>query len=262
MRRKSSSPQRTWRIICLRALQAIGPRHMSACSGRAKYPMDIHFTPYFSIGMMTSFSPSWMASGIKPSVAVILGTDGPYTSASARPTLYPRRARATARFTDTVDFPTPPFPEAIPMICFTLATSSKPRSRPGFFLGASFLMIVLISTLVPAGVLRIIAAFALPIRYSARGSLCFEKARVTVTLPSATSIFSTIPSSTIFLSPFAGCSTSWSHCLTLFSILLYNIHLIDKPLSSTEFLDDEKHISDIHIDTSLKFRLEHDIAAH
>jgi len=220
MRRKSSSPQRTCNIICFNALHAIGPLQMRACSGFAKYPMDIHFTPYFSSGMMVSFSPSMMASGISASVAVIFGTDGPYTSASASPTLYPSRARATARLTATVDLPTPPFPEAIPIICFTSESSSNPRSRPGFFLGASSLMMVLISTFVPAGAFLIIAAFALPMRYSARGSRCLANARVTVTEPSPTSTFSTIPSSTIFLSPFAGCSTSWSHCFMLFSVII------------------------------------------
>src|SRR5580704_15562185 len=42
---------------------------------------------------------------------IISGTLGPYTSASIRPALYPSDASPTARFTATVVFPTPPFPE-------------------------------------------------------------------------------------------------------------------------------------------------------
>src|ERR1700687_1861577 len=42
---------------------------------------------------------------------IISGTFGPYTSASIRPALYPNEASPTARLTDTVVFPTPPFPE-------------------------------------------------------------------------------------------------------------------------------------------------------
>ena len=44
------------------------------------------------------------------------GMLGPYTSASISPTRRPAAASATARFAETVDFPTPPFPEEIAMI--------------------------------------------------------------------------------------------------------------------------------------------------
>ena len=40
-------------------------------------------------------------------------------SASNNPTLYPCNANAIARFAETVDFPTPPFPEATAMMFFT-----------------------------------------------------------------------------------------------------------------------------------------------
>ena len=43
------------------------------------------------------------------------GIEWPYTSASRIPTRKPLRAAATARFTVTEDFPTPPFPDAIPI---------------------------------------------------------------------------------------------------------------------------------------------------
>src|SRR5271170_5003086 len=42
---------------------------------------------------------------------IMRGTLGPYTSASSKPTLWPRRDRATAIFTETVVFPTPPLPD-------------------------------------------------------------------------------------------------------------------------------------------------------
>jgi hypothetical protein len=41
-----------------------------------------------------------------------MGEDGPYTSQSMRPVLSPIRARPAARLVETVDFPTPPLPEA------------------------------------------------------------------------------------------------------------------------------------------------------
>ena len=47
------------------------------------------------------------------------GSDGPYMSASSSPTLSPLCASATARFTATVDLPTPPLPEATAITAFT-----------------------------------------------------------------------------------------------------------------------------------------------
>jgi hypothetical protein len=44
------------------------------------------------------------------------GTLKPHTSASSTPTLWPSAASATARFTVTLDFPTPPLPEATAMM--------------------------------------------------------------------------------------------------------------------------------------------------
>jgi hypothetical protein len=41
------------------------------------------------------------------------GTENPCTSASTMPTDSPLAAREAARLTVTVDFPTPPLPEAI-----------------------------------------------------------------------------------------------------------------------------------------------------
>src|SRR5690349_9660990 len=47
----------------------------------------------------------------------MVGTFGPYTSASRRPTWWPEFASANARLTETVVFPTPPLPEPTARIC-------------------------------------------------------------------------------------------------------------------------------------------------
>ena len=49
----------------------------------------------------------------RPRTPSILGIENPYTSASMMPTRWPICRSATARFTVTVDFPTPPFPLAM-----------------------------------------------------------------------------------------------------------------------------------------------------
>src|SRR6266404_7139248 len=61
---------------------------------------------------------SLVASGccVAPS---IIGTFGPYTSASIRPTLWPSFTRARARLTATVVLPTPPLPLATATRFFT-----------------------------------------------------------------------------------------------------------------------------------------------
>src|SRR6266404_1299456 len=52
-------------------------------------------------------------------VPSMIGTLGPYTSASSKPTLWPSFTNASARFTATVVFPTPPFPLATATRFFT-----------------------------------------------------------------------------------------------------------------------------------------------
>uniref|UniRef100_W8C0A8 Uncharacterized protein n=1 Tax=Ceratitis capitata TaxID=7213 RepID=W8C0A8_CERCA len=64
-------------------------------------------------------------------IFIISGIDGPKISASNNPTRFPILARLTARFTATVDFPTPPFPEATTTISVTPgkgARLGKPRA--------------------------------------------------------------------------------------------------------------------------------------
>ena len=111
---------------CFTAPLTIGPRQTTACVGSTRNPIDITFTPQFSIGMRRLFSIFGF-----PVMPIIRGMLGPYISRSTSPTFAPSFARATARLTDTVDFPTPPFPEATAIVFFTPARIedwSCPRS--------------------------------------------------------------------------------------------------------------------------------------
>src|SRR5579884_1848570 len=71
-------------------------------------PMDMRRSPHRSKGMII-----WSMMVGRPDTPIIRGMLNPYTSASTTPTVLPRRARATARLTVTVDLPTPPFPLAM-----------------------------------------------------------------------------------------------------------------------------------------------------
>src|SRR3990170_5027925 len=97
------------------AVPIIGPRQTTGVPfGRAK-PMEQTRTPCFSWGRRPPSLFAWKPAS-KP---IIVGTLGPVMSASRRPTLAPRWARATARLVATVDLPTPPLLEAIAMTFFT-----------------------------------------------------------------------------------------------------------------------------------------------
>src|SRR5207245_11179532 len=78
-------------------------------------PMEIIFSPCACTGMMCL---SGVAAGCSVAPSII-GTFGPYTSASSNPTLLPRFAKASARFTATVVLPTPPLPLATATRFFT-----------------------------------------------------------------------------------------------------------------------------------------------
>ena len=103
----SRSPQCA-SIICDSALPTIGPRHAIARPGCTRCPIE-------SIGMSKRLSTGTSllsrASGLASAVPKITCCDGPYISASTRPTFVPRRAKAMARFAVSVDLPTPPLPE-------------------------------------------------------------------------------------------------------------------------------------------------------
>src|SRR5260370_18905763 len=77
--------------------------------------MEIILSPCDCTGMMR-LSAVACGSCVVPSM---IGTFGPYTSASSNPTLWPSFAKASARFTATVVLPTPPFPLATATRFFT-----------------------------------------------------------------------------------------------------------------------------------------------
>src|SRR6266446_1572499 len=115
MTRWSSSPHSTLRKNCVITLCSIGPRQIIGLSPGLSRPIEIIFSPCDCTGMMCL---SAVASGccVAPS---IIGTFGPYTSASSNPTLCPSFAKASARFTATVVLPTPPLPLATATRFFT-----------------------------------------------------------------------------------------------------------------------------------------------
>src|SRR5215469_8360297 len=86
----------------------MGPRQMTGLSPGFSRPIEIIFTPCATTGIMRCCAVA-VGSAVEPSM---MGTFGPYTSASSKPTLWPSFASARARFTATVVFPTPPFPLA------------------------------------------------------------------------------------------------------------------------------------------------------
>jgi hypothetical protein len=110
-RRKSRSPHHTSPRNCWIALWSIGPRQITGVSSGTKCPIEITFTPWASSGRIMSLNPTGF-----PKAPSIRGTLNPHTSASRTPTELPPFASAAARFTVTLDLPTPPLPEAIATI--------------------------------------------------------------------------------------------------------------------------------------------------
>src|SRR6056300_700253 len=96
----------------------MGPRQTTGDSSSISSPIDIYLIPKLSFGAKI-FSPINLGLSVDPSSR---GTEGPYTSQSIRPILRgwgndsPKRDRAQAKLTASVDFPTPPLPLAIAII--------------------------------------------------------------------------------------------------------------------------------------------------
>ncbi len=112
MSRKSRSPQWTSSRNCWTARFKTRPRHMMACSSSARKPMDS--TRRFPAPMRRSSGTIFLSrASTSPCIPRSRGTLKPQMSASSTPTVRPRRARATARFTVTELLPTPPLPEAM-----------------------------------------------------------------------------------------------------------------------------------------------------
>nr|AFK40152.1 unknown [Lotus japonicus] len=94
----------------------MGPLQTIGTSFSTRKPIDIHFIPYFSMGIIFL---SRVASGFVL-IFIMMGILGPYTSASSKPTFsWHLLASATAKLTAVVDLPTPPLPEATAIVSFT-----------------------------------------------------------------------------------------------------------------------------------------------
>src|ERR1022692_4611149 len=83
---------------------------MIARSSSARNPIDSTFNSPAPTGRWSGIILPLRAS-MPPSMPSRRGTEKPQMSASSTPMVSPRRASATARFTVTDDFPTPPFPD-------------------------------------------------------------------------------------------------------------------------------------------------------
>ena len=99
-----------------------GPRHIIGLAlSDTKRSMEITFTPW---GVVTGLIPVSVALGCSPCIPSIFGIEGPCMSESKTPTFLPFFARAVAKLAVTVLFPTPPFPDIIMILCFTLVIFS------------------------------------------------------------------------------------------------------------------------------------------
>ncbi len=81
--------------------------------------MDNTFKPKRSKGMILCLPFISTTSGRAPFNPIITGSEGPWISASMMPTRAFCLASESARFTVTVDLPTPPLPEATAMMFLT-----------------------------------------------------------------------------------------------------------------------------------------------
>ena len=95
------------------ALVTIGPLHIMGVCSSVKNPIDIHWIPYFTIGFKVCPSLSGFSL-----IENSFGKEGPYISASSKPTLHPIFLRANAMFVANVDFPTPPLALEIAIVYF------------------------------------------------------------------------------------------------------------------------------------------------
>ena len=73
-------------------------------------------------------------TGFSRTTSNMVGMLGPWMSASIDPTRWPRRPVPPPRLAVTVLLPTPPFPEAMAITCFTPGKTFPGVQRP-FFLG-------------------------------------------------------------------------------------------------------------------------------
>ena len=96
-----------------------GPRQIMAVEGSAPSSAMLHTAKFGAAAYGCMLSPS--DSRRIPAIPSIRATLGPCRSISSSPTFFPAAARAAARFTATVLFPTPP----LPLITSTLLRTSR-----------------------------------------------------------------------------------------------------------------------------------------
>ena len=132
----------------------------------------------------------WVSSPECSSSPIRMGTVGPYTSASIRPTRAPVSARATARFAATVDLPTPPLPEPTAITCLTPG-----RSGPLAPLRAVTLAVMSMLMLVTPGIWRTASRQSASI-LALSGQAGVVSSTVKATLPSQILTFLIMPRDT------------------------------------------------------------------
>src|SRR3990172_349673 len=86
---------------------SIGPFQRTGASGWSRNSIEAIFMPSGPVGGTAPSAVSVKCWPFRPSIA---GTQGPFRSTSRMPTLWPARAKASARFTVTMLLPTPPLP--------------------------------------------------------------------------------------------------------------------------------------------------------
>jgi hypothetical protein len=134
-----------------------------------------------------------MPVGFSFSTPSILGIEGPKISASISPTLAPLLLKASARFAATVDFPTPPLPEAMATILCTLPRLLN--SSDVFTCFGEVIMLILVLKLLPNFSVSIFSQAFLMDDFS--GSLVDPKTRSNVTPVLSKTILLTSPNETM-----------------------------------------------------------------
>ncbi len=180
---------------------SIGPRQITGVSSGTKNPIEITRTPWASRGRIMSLKPTGL-----PSAPIMRGTLNPHTSASRIPTFAPSCASAHARFTVTLDLPTPPLPEATATIeveggneirCPAGAAGWPPRSFPTSASRCSGLIGVSRTSTRSTPSSGCTAAVTSVVIRSRSGHPSIVSKTSTRTTPPSTSIASSIPMSSI-----------------------------------------------------------------
>ena len=85
----------------------MGPRHTTGVLPSVNWAIEMTFTSWAIGGRI--IDSTWVGRSVVP---IIRGMEWPWMSASSTPTDSPRVAIAAAKLTVTLDFPTPPLPDA------------------------------------------------------------------------------------------------------------------------------------------------------